>query len=120
MLNRREKWVMRAIFDEGKEKGVAIMTTEEILLKLPIRLDVNEGDIPRILRTIEVENYAEVTKTKRDGETAYLILLKEKGMDFYRAQGARKRELATKLMITVASAGLGYLVKVIMDLIFHK
>ena len=83
-----------------------------------MKFEVALDEIKGILKTIEVEDYIELTTAKRDNKACFLVQLKQKGLGFERAKSAKKRELLLKVTITAASACLGYFIKVLMDFIF--
>ena len=118
MLNKRESEVMSAIYSLCYEKGICLISPEELLSMLPVRKKYNEEQLEKILSELALDNYFELLSSERKGEKMYVISLRANGYAYKRCALQQKRNVAVKMLWAVASAVVAFLVGLLLRRIF--
>ena len=118
MLNRRENQVMHTVYALCAEKGICVISLEEILALLPKRGKYNEAQLERILSALALDSYFELLSSERNGEKMYVISLRANGYAYPRYALQERRNAALKVAWTVVSAVIAFLVGVLLRRIF--
>lgn len=116
VLNKKEKAVMRVIYQEAdKQDGSCLLTPIDILEKLPLDLAFEESELDVTLKNLEIDEYFDVTRSDKKGELVYCINMLKKGRQFARVERAFRSNLAFKILLTlglsVATALIGVGIK---------
>lgn len=102
VLNKKEKEVMRVIYQEAdKQDGSCLLAPIDILEKLPLDLEFEESELDVTLKNLEIDEYFDVTRSDRKGELVYCINMLKKGRQFARVERAFKSNLAFKILLTL-------------------
>ena len=107
MLNKRESEVMSAIYSLCYEKGICLISPDELISMLPVRKKYNEEQLEKILSVLALDNYFELLSSERKGEKTYVISLRANGYAFKRFSVQQKRDFAVKLGWIKESGALG-------------
>ena len=118
MLNKRESEVMNAIYSLCCEKGICLISPDELLAMLPTRKKYNEEQIEKILSELALDNYFELLSSERKGEKTYVISLRANGYAFKRCSVQQRRDFAVKLGWAITSAVIAFLVGWVLKWIF--
>lgn len=118
MLNRRESEVMRAVYGICNEKGICLISPQELLALLPQKRKYSEEQLDRILGELALDDYFELLSSERKGEKMYVISLHASGYAFKRYAMQQKRDFVFKVTWAVASAVIAFLVGLILKRIF--
>ena len=118
MLNRRENEVMRAVYTLCREKGICLISPNELLSLLPAKHKYDEMQLENILSALALDNYFELLSSERKGEKMYVISLRADGFAFERCSLQQRRNMALKFSWAVASAIIAVLVGVLLKRIF--
>ena len=118
MLNRKESEVMNAVYALCEEKGICLISPSELVSLLPPRKKYTEEAVEKILAELSLDNYFELLSSERKGEKMYVISLRASGYAYKRCSVQQKRDLALKVIWTVASAVIAFLVGWILKWIF--
>lgn len=121
-LNKKEKALMRALFNEAKLKnGVCLVTPIDILSEIPYSLDYKEEELAPMLKVLEIDDYFDYVESDRKGELTYCITLHKKGLNFQRWQDLFRKSLYFKIGLTIGfacfSALIGTLIKKLIALL---
>lgn len=122
VLTRKEKAVMRVVYQEAeKQNGACLLTPIDIFVQLPLELDFEEEELDLILRNLEIDDYFNVTRSDRKGELVYCINMQKKGLQFARVERAFKSNLILKFLVTigmtVVTALIGFGIKRLIEYI---
>lgn len=122
VLTRKEKAVMRVVYQEAeKQNGACLLTPIDIFVQLPLELDFEEDELDLILRNLEIDDYFNVTRSDRKGELVYCINMQKKGLQFARVERAFKSNLILKFLVTigmtVVTALIGFGIKRLIEYI---
>lgn len=108
---------MAAIFRLSCGKEHFLVSPYEILALLPKKQGFDEETLERILCSLELDGYFELILSDRKGEKTYVIAMREAGKSFLRQDVRRRRDLAFRLVLAVAtgllSAACGLLIKLL-------
>ena len=118
MLSKRETEVMNTVYEISHEKGVCLISPEELLSMLPAGRGYTEAQVEEILNELALDNYFELLSSERKGEKMFIISLRTNGYAFKRCFAQMKRDAAVKMLWAVASAIVAFLVGVILKRIF--
>lgn len=112
VLNKKEKAAMNVIYKTAMNKnGQCLLTSLEILKKIPYKLEFTENDIDITLNNLALDNYFSVEKAKRRGEVVYVIALKENGFSYIRDKKTARRKLYIRIITGILLAILSVVVK---------
>ncbi len=118
MLNKKEYAIMGAVYALCHEKQVNLVSSAEIMDRLPPHCKYTEEQIENVLGELALDDYFELLSSERKGEKMYVISLKPNGHAFKRAFAQLRRDAAVKVFWAVASAVVAFLVGVILKRIF--
>ncbi len=118
MLNRQENEVMNAVYSLCHEKGVCLISPEELISLLPPRRKYTEDKLEKILGELALDNYFELLSSERKGEKMYVISLRPVGYAFKRCFVQMRRGVAMKFVWAIASAIVAFLVGLLLKRIF--
>ena len=118
MLNRRENEVMNVVYSLCHEKGICLISPQELLAVLPHGKKYSETELERVLGELALDNYFELLSSERKGEKMYVISLRANGYAFKRCFAQQRRDAVAKMLWAVASAIVAFLVGVILKRIF--
>lgn len=114
MLNKKEKIVMRIIYDKTANKRKAtIVTEDEIFDEIPERAKISRDQMNEILQKLALDDYFELIRSEKRGQPVLVITLAKNGEAFEREVEKDKRNLHQKLVITVICAIITAVVGVI-------
>lgn len=121
-LSKKEKAVMRALFNEAKlRNGVCLATPIDILSEIPYSLELQESELEPILDVLQNDDYFDYVKSDKKGELVYCVTLHKKGLNFQRWQVQFRKSVYFKIAITIIfacfSSAIGMLIKYIVSLI---
>lgn len=117
MLNKKEKYVFKAITDLSAGKNTFLVSPVEILKKIPYSLDITKRDFEDILKTLEYDGYFELINSDNKGEKVYCITITSKGQGFDRELVHYKRMIYFKIILTLLTAVLGFIVTKILTML---
>ncbi len=117
MLNKTEKSIMAVIYEKCAYKGSCLISIEEIKLKTKQR-GLSEGKIRSVLKSLELDNYYELTRCDKCGEEFFCINLLAKGSAYKRETEQQKRAFVYKIFIAIITALITYAVGRILFLLF--
>ena len=120
-LTKKEKAVMRALFNEAKLRdGVCLVTPIDILSEIPYKMDFRQEELQPILVNLQNDDYFDFVESDRKGELTYCITLHKKGLNFKRWQELFRKSIYFKICITIVFAlfsfGVGKLIQYIASL----
>lgn len=118
MLTKRESEVMNAIYTLCEGKGVCLVSPSELLALLPARKKYTEEDVAHILDALHLDDYFQLLSSERKGEKMYVISLRANGYAYKRCYTQMKRNVTMKVLWTVCSAVIAFLVGLILKRIF--
>lgn len=110
MLNKKEKYVLKTILDLSGSKSVVLLSPVEILSQIPFSINLTPKEFFGIMKTLEYDGYLEFVESDSKGEKMLCITLSAKGQGFYRELIHYRRVIYFKLILTIATAVLGFLV----------
>lgn len=103
VLTRKEKAVMRVVYQEAdKQSGACLLTPIDIFTKIPLDLDIEEKELDIALRNLEIDDYFDLTRSDRKGELVYCINMHKRGLQFARVERTFKSNLAFRLLLALA------------------
>ena len=114
MLNKKEKYVLKAILDLSGGKNTVLLAPVEILKRIPYNIGITKREFKDILKTLEYDGYFELIESDNKGELVYCITLTAKGQGFDRELLHYRRMVYFKVILTIATAILGFIVTRIM------
>ncbi len=117
MLDRLEKKVMTTLCKELREKP-AILISPIDLLKIVGEESLSLSHLEKILCDLSTDGYFDLVYSDRRGETIYCISILEKGKCYLRNEKQMKRNLLSRLFLTIGFAIISFLVGVILRKIF--
>lgn len=121
VLTRKEKAVMRVIYQEAdKQNGSCLLTPIDIFMRLPLDLNFEEDELDLILRNLEIDDYFDVTRSDKKGELVYCINMQKKGLQFARVERAFKSNLALKIILALALSAVTPLISVGIKFLISK
>ena len=117
-LSKKEKAVMRALFNEAKlRNGVCLATPIDILSEIPYSLDFKEEELAPILKVLEIDDYFDFVEVDKKGELVYCITLHKKRLNFQRWQELFRKSVYFKIGITIVFACFSTLIGTLIKLI---
>ncbi len=117
MLDRLEKKVMTTLCNELKEKQ-AILISPMDLIKIVGTENLSTSRLEKIINDLSMDGYFDLVYSDRRGETVYCISLLGKGKSYLRNERQTKRNLLSRLFLTIGFAIVSFLVGVILKKIF--
>ncbi len=118
MLNRKEKIVMRFIYDECNNKESCLLPFEKLFSFVNERKDIDEQELNKILTDLEYDDYFDVIYSERKGEKFICITMHNKGKGFLRELKQFKRTLYFKIALSLGGAVLAFILTKILVSIF--
>ncbi len=105
VLSRKEKAVMRVIYQEAEKKnGSCLITPIEIFERLSLDLDIEESELDTILHNLEIDDYFDLIRSDKKGELVYCINMQKKGLQFARVEKAFKSNLTFRIFLAIIMA----------------
>lgn len=105
ILSRKEKAVMRVIYQEAEKKnGSCLITPIEIFEKLSLDLDIEESELDGILNNLEIDDYFDLIRSDKKGELVYCINMQKKGLQFARVEKAFRSNLTFRISLAIIMA----------------
>lgn len=118
MLSRKETAVMNVVYNLCKDKGVCIVSPEELLKMLPRQKGLTKQQLDGILSALSLDHYFDLLTSERKGEQTYVICLKAQGFAFKRCNLQQKRDVAFKFSWAIVSAVIAFIVGWLLKRIF--
>jgi len=119
MLTRKEKAIMRLVYQKAMEKNKScIVSVEELLGELDPKLKMQASEIPKILELLEYDGYYELVNSEKKDQPVLVISLRQKGEAFPREVIQERRQLIQRAVMTVGFSALGAIVALIIRSIF--
>ncbi len=118
MLNKQENEVMNAVYEMCDGKESCLVSPYEIMSILPAKREYTPEKVESILRTLELDDYFDLIESDRKGERMYVITLHPNGIAYKRTALQMKRNLAFKVVVSVAGAVITFVVGLILRGIF--
>ena len=118
MLNRRENEVMNVVYSLCHEKGICLISPQELLAVLPHGKKYSETELERVLGELALDNYFERLSSERKGEKMYVISMRANGFAYKRGAVQMKRNLTLKVFWAATSAIIAFLVGVLLKRLF--
>lgn len=105
ILSRKEKAVMRVIYQEAEKKnGSCLITPIEIFERLSLDLDIEESELDGILNNLEIDDYFDLIRSDKKGELVYCINMQKKGLQFARVEKAFRSNLTFRISLAIIMA----------------
>ena len=117
MLDRLEKKVMMTLCVEMKSKDTILISPLDLLKMVGVE-NLSISRLEKIVRDLSTDGYFDLVYSDRRGETVYCISLMEKGKGYLRSETQRKRNLFSRLLLTIGFAIVSFLVGLILKKIF--
>ena len=118
MLNNQENEVMKAVYEMCDGKGSCLVSPMEIMSILPEKKKYTPDKVESILRSLELDDYFDLIESDRKGEKMYVITLHPNGEGYARERQQMRRSVAFKIGLSVAGAGVTFVVGLILRSIF--
>jgi hypothetical protein len=118
MLNRKESEVMNAVYSLCHEKGICLISPQELLAILPHGKKYTENELERVLGELALDNYFELLSSERKGEKMYVISMRANGFAYKRGALQMKRNVVLKIFWTVTSAVIAFAVGLLLKRLF--
>ena len=118
MLNKKESEVMQSVFSLCAGEGRCLVAPADLINLLPPKEKYTEERLEKILHALELDDYFEIISSDRKGEKMYVITLHAKGFAFKRSSVQMRRNLFFKVVWSISSAVLAFLVGVLLKKIF--
>ncbi|MCQ2602592.1 MAG: hypothetical protein MJ193_01560 [Clostridia bacterium] len=122
-LTKKEKNVLRVVYNATDKNSVCLLTPIEIFSALPLDLDYEEDDLDTILRDLEIDDYFDVTRSDKKGELVYCINMHQKGLSYARVERAFRSNIMFRLLLALAtgtcSTIIGLLIKFVIVPLFQ-
>ena len=119
MINRVQKAVMTAVYNQAADKnGTCLIRPIDLLKSIPYGVKFDRDELPAYLRSLEIDDYFEVIETDKKGDKYYCFTLHQNGYAFIRQVKSEKRAVVFKIALTVAGACLSFAIGVILKHIF--
>ncbi len=120
VLTKKEKAVMRVVYNEAdRQNGACLVTPIQLFTQIPLDLDFEENELDVALNNLEIDDYFDITRSDRKGELVYCINMHKKGLQFARVERAFKKNVTFRIMLAVAtglvSALVGWGLKTLLD-----
>jgi len=120
VLTKKEKAVMRVVYNEAdRQNGACLVTPIQLFTQIPLDLDFEENELDVALNNLEIDDYFDITRSDRKGELVYCINMHKKGLQFARVERAFKKNVTFRIMLAVAtglvSALVGWWLKTLLD-----
>lgn len=105
VLSRKERAVMRVIYQEAEKKnGSCLISPIEIFERLSLDLDIEETELDTILHNLEIDDYFDLIRSDKKGELVYCINMQKKGLQFARVEKAFKSNLTFRISLAIIMA----------------
>lgn len=109
---------MTLLYRNGEERGGWLVEQRELLMlarqKYPT---LTKGELERLLGCLEMDGYVDTVQSERGEASYYCVTLHAKGRAFERELVNERRSLRFKILMTVATAILGFLLtKILVNL----
>ncbi len=117
MLNRSEKKVMDALFNECSEKGATLVSPSDLYAIVGSE-NLSVKDVDEIVNALHLDGYFDLVYSDRHGESIYCITLTEKGKGFARSNKIMKRNLLFRIGLSATLAVFSFLIGLILKAIF--
>ena len=120
VLTKKEKAVMRVVYNEAdRQNGACLVTPLQLFTQIPLDLDFEESELYVALNNLEIDDYFDITRSDRKGELVYCINMHKKGLQFARVERAFKKNVTFRLLLAMAtglvSALVGCGIKILVD-----
>ena len=114
MLNKKEKYIFKAIYDSSAGKNTCLVSPTDILKRIPYNININKREFEDIVKTLEYDGYLELITSDNKGEKVYCITLTTKGLGFNRELVHYKRMIYFKIILTLSMALLSFIVTMVL------
>ncbi len=118
MLNKKEKKVMKFLYEKCKDKESSLIAPQEITNYLMPKYEINNVEVDQIINSLVLDNYIDVVHSDSKGKLIYVISLKQKGSSFKRELKHKKKMTYMIIVRTIALAVLSFIVGIILKNIF--
>ena len=120
MLSRRENQVMKRVYTLCQERGICLVTAAELLSGIKHGERWTESDLEKTLLDLKADKYFDLLYSERKGEKTYVITLHEEGFAYPRMELQLRRDFALKMAWAAMSAGVAFLVGVLLKFVFSS
>lgn len=120
ILEKQEKKLMDIVYElaSGTSNGQYLVTPQELLERISFKVDFRESDLETNLNRLMLDNYCGFEKAKKsNGDTMYLITLKDNGVSYLRDKQVARRKMVTRIIVTILIAALSFSIKSILQAI---
>lgn len=104
MLDKRESAVMEVIYNACTDKKSCLIKAVNILKEIPYTRTINMEELEEIVNILVLDDYFDVVKTEKDGETVYCFNFHPNGVAFERELIQKKRQIKFKVLLTIGGA----------------
>ena len=109
---------MNYIYKKGSDKGQCLLSPDELLKAIPVKLEAKPEEIPEILKQLEIESYIESTESYRKNELIYCITLKKRGVGYEREKKSEMYALIRKIAISLGIPLAAFFIMLIIKSLF--
>lgn len=118
MLNSKEKYVMKYLYQKCMGKKSSLITPREVISFVSDKYILTTTDLDQIMTNLAFDNYIDLTRTDRKGEPVFCVSLKTKGEGFYRELTNSKRTWYFLITRTVILAVISFIIGLLLKWIF--
>lgn len=118
VLTKKEKNVMRVIYQASAKNGTCLITPIDIFEKLSLDLEYDEEELDTILRDLELDDYFDLTRSDKRGELVYCINMHQKGLAFARVERAFRSNIVFRLLLALATGTVSAIIGVLIKYVF--
>ena len=110
MLSKKERYLMTLLYRNGSARGGWLVEQAEHLALVRQKYPALTGEeLGRLLACLEMDGYVDTVQSERREVSYYCVTLHVKGMAFERELLNERRSLRFKILMTVVTAVLGFL-----------
>ena len=117
MLSKKEKFVLILIIKEAGSKNSCLLSYDEILSKLLPTYFISKSELETIISNLVLDNYIESIVSDNKGKPFYCFNILREGESFLRGEEKKKKQLISRIALTVALALLSVAITTILKLI---
>lgn len=121
ILGKKERVLMNIIYHRASRSpnGQCLVAPLELLTKIPYRISFKENELDEILNQLVLDNYFTCERAKKpNGDTMYIITLRENGISYLRDKKVAQRKLVFRIIVTALIAAFSFSIKYILQAIF--
>ncbi len=121
ILGKKERVLMNIIYHKASrsQNGQCLVSPLDLLARIPYRISFKESELDEILNQLVLDNYFTCERAKKpNGDSMYIITLKENGISYLRDKRVAQRKFVFRLIIAAAIATFSFSIKYILQAIF--